>query len=63
MDRAAWWATVHGVAKSQTGLNDCAHKVMLAACVPLGVSRMEETKIRAGEQGLTKEVDGTSTLG
>ena len=24
MDRAAWWATVHGVAKSQTPL--CAHK-------------------------------------
>ena len=22
MDRGAWWATVHGVAKSQTGLND-----------------------------------------
>ena len=22
MDRGAWWATVHGVAKSRTGLND-----------------------------------------
>ena len=22
MDRGAWWATVHGVAKSQTRLND-----------------------------------------
>ena len=22
MDRGAWWATVHGVAKSQTGLRD-----------------------------------------
>ena len=22
MDRGAWWVTVHGVAKSQTGLND-----------------------------------------
>ena len=22
MDREAWWATVHGVAKSQTGLSD-----------------------------------------
>ena len=63
MDRGAWWATVHGVAQSQTGLNDCAHKVMLATCVPLGISRMEETKTRAGEQGLTKEVDGTLTLG
>ena len=24
MDRGAWWATVHGVAKSQTGLNNLA---------------------------------------
>ena len=22
MDREAWWATVHGVSKSQTGLSD-----------------------------------------
>ena len=22
MDRGAWWSTVHGVTKSQTGLND-----------------------------------------
>ena len=22
MDRGAWWATAHGVAKSQTGLSD-----------------------------------------
>ena len=25
MDREAWWATVHGVAKSRTGLSDWAH--------------------------------------
>ena len=24
MDREAWWATVHGVPKSQTRLNTCA---------------------------------------
>ena len=24
MDRGAWWAALHGVAKSQTLLNDCA---------------------------------------
>ena len=23
MDRGAWWATVHGVTKSQTRLSDC----------------------------------------
>ena len=27
MDRGAWWAAVHGVAKSQTRLNDQAHTV------------------------------------
>ena len=26
MDRGAWWATVHGVAKSRTLLSDLAHK-------------------------------------
>ena len=26
MDRGVWWATVHGVTKSQTQLNDKAHK-------------------------------------
>ena len=26
MDRRAWWATVHGVTKIQTQLNDKAHK-------------------------------------
>ena len=25
MDRGAWWATIHGVAKSQTWLSDLAH--------------------------------------
>ena len=25
MDRGAWWATVHGVTKSQTQLNECMH--------------------------------------
>ena len=26
MDRGAWWAAVHGVAKSQTRLKDSIHK-------------------------------------
>ena len=30
MDRRAWWATVHGVAKSQTGLSNLAHAVYLS---------------------------------
>ena len=28
MDRGAWWATVHGVANSQTRLSDQAHTMM-----------------------------------
>ena len=27
MDRGAWWATVHGVAKSQTRLSDFTHSL------------------------------------
>ena len=30
-DRGAWWATVHGVAKSQTGLSD--HVVSMCVCI------------------------------
>ena len=35
MDRGAWWATIHGVAKSWTQLSDGAHtsrKVLTTAC-------------------------------
>ena len=28
MDRGAWWATVHGVAKSWTRLSDFTHSLM-----------------------------------
>ena len=30
MDRGAWWATVHGVAKSQTQLSDKAHNMSVS---------------------------------
>ena len=40
MDRGAWQATVHGVAKNQTGLSDRAHAWVhfgaTAVGVPLG---------------------------
>ena len=29
MDRGAWWATVHGVAKSRTGLRDQTEKLVI----------------------------------
>ena len=39
MDRGAWWATVHGVAKSQTQLSDftltfCWNYIEIHVCVP-----------------------------
>ena len=35
MDRGAWWAAVHGVAKSQTGLSDCVFVFVFYWCVDL----------------------------
>ena len=48
MDRGAWWATVHGVVKSQTGLNrHSTHRILRirnrknSGCQRLGVGRMK----------------------
>ena len=30
MDREAWWVSVHGVSKNQTGLSDCTLKIILS---------------------------------
>ena len=30
MDRGAWWATIHGVAKSQTGLKQLSTHALIA---------------------------------
>ena len=35
VDRGAWWATVHGVAKSQTGLSYLAHVHMVLSFISL----------------------------
>ena len=35
MDRGAWWATDHGVAKSQTRLSDCHFHFTFKRCAPL----------------------------
>ena len=32
MERGAWWATVHGVAKSWTGLTERTEQVLAVAC-------------------------------
>ena len=39
MDRGAWWATVHGVAKSQTQLSDQAQTVAHQAPPSMGFPR------------------------
>ena len=36
MDRGACWATVHGIAKSQTQLSDLAYTVAVPFCIPTG---------------------------
>ena len=37
MDRGAWWATVHGVAESQTGLSNSKHSTWHGGTCPFGV--------------------------
>ena len=32
MDRGGWWATVHGVAESQTRLSKCTHRRYYGNC-------------------------------
>ena len=32
IDRGAWWATVHGVSKSQTRLNTHTHGIFVDIC-------------------------------
>ena len=44
MDRGAWWATVHRVAKSRTQLSDLAH-TRVCVCVCVCVYREREREI------------------
>ena len=37
MDRGAWWATVHGVAKSWTWLSELTHTILRNTFVFLGI--------------------------
>ena len=39
MDRGAWWATVHGVTKSQTRLNDYTHTHTCIHCIYIAVTK------------------------
>ena len=42
MDREAWWATVHGVAKSQTGLTEHAHRMTLGPFLHMSAPEYSE---------------------
>ena len=41
MDRGAWWATVHGVTKSQTGLSHYNQQPSLFHCMTLPCEEMQ----------------------
>ena len=53
MDRGAWWATVHGVAKSQTRLNNLAN---------IHVAGVERARRQVLGDKMT-EFEGTSPVG
>ena len=45
MDRGAWWATVHGVTKSQTRLSDLAHThIHMYLAVKLSIRTLKSLK-------------------
>ena len=46
MDRGAWWATVHGVGKSQTQMSDEHFGASLVAQMVKNLPAMQETQIR-----------------
>ena len=58
MDRGAWWATVHGVAKSQTQLNDFTLGTFLVAQMVKRLPTMRESQVRSlgQEDPLEKEM-------
>ena len=47
MDRGAWWATVHGVAKSQTGLSDFTFTFRYADDTTLMAESKEEEELKS----------------
>ena len=51
MDRGAWWATVHRVAKSQTGLSDLAGTCALPSVGFPGSSDGKESACSKGDSG------------
>ena len=47
MDRGCWWATVHGVAKSQTQLRDSVGMYRkLRSCTPRGSAKKKKKRCR-----------------
>ena len=64
MDRGAWWATVHGVAKSQTQLNDFTLGTFLVAQMVKRLPTMRESQVRSLglEDPLEKEMATHSSI-
>ena len=51
MDRGAWWATVHGVSKSQTQLSDFTHSLTIILRNFPGGSDSKASACNAGDLG------------
>ena len=60
MDRGAWWATVHGVAKSQTCLS--THTAHTQIHNPLSVSLQKEGNLDTNTQGEGRPCDDRGRL-
>ena len=60
MDRGAWWAVVHGVARSQTGLSDFTFTVHFHA---LEKEMVTHSSVLAWRIPGTAEPDGLPSMG
>ena len=56
MDQEAWWATIHGVAKSQTRLSDLCVCVCVCVCVCIPYS-LSNSPYRQSTSQLSVSVD------
>ena len=63
MDRGAWRAIVHGVAKSQTRLNNEQKKLKNSAPQTLPSSEHEDRGVQAQESAFYLRVPGTGSQG
>ena len=61
IDRRAWWPTVHGVTKSQTGLSERAREIKAGKVYPAGGAEYPKRTRKREERGQTDRHGGTTT--